>query len=179
MSHLCHHTLHNLGNKKDLLDSGMPIIGTNPNNYFGKGYYFWDNNLKHAKWWGRKQYNNKYYIFEAVVDFDLNRMFDVTDRNCISFLKEVSDEFLDGDIDLSDFCLGSILTLFFEEEAKTGAVLFPYLYAKGIDMNNDYSSQMNYSSTTKSYFLLNPTTFFCIFREENIHLQSFKLIIEN
>ena len=30
----------------------------------------------------------------------------------------------------------------------------------------------------KSYFLLNPTTFFCIFREENIHLQSFKLIVE-
>ena len=105
-------------------------------------------------------------------------MFDVTDRSCIVFLKEIVDEFLEGDIDLSGFYLGSILTLLFEEEVKTNNQMFPYLYAKGVDFNNDHSSRMNYSPTTKSYFLLNPTTFFCIFREENIHLQSFKLIVE-
>lgn len=177
MGHICHQTLENQGNSKDILSSG-PIKGTNKNNYFGEGYYFWDDNLKHAKWWGKKQYNSKYYVFEADIVFDLNRMFDVTDRSCISFLKDVVDEFLEGDIDLSDYFLGSILTLLFEEEVKTTNQLFPYLYAKGIDFNNDYSSRMNYSPVTKSYFLLNPTTFFCIFKEENIHLHSFKLIVE-
>ena len=177
MGHICHHTLGNQGNSKDIIASG-PIKGVSANNYFGEGYYFWDDNLKHAMWWGKKQYQNKYYIFEANVVFDLNKMFDVTDRSCISFLKDVVDEFLEGDIDLSGYFLGPILTLLFEEEIKTKKQLFPYLYAKGIDLNNDYSSRMNYSPKTKSYFLLNPTTFFCIFNVENIHLQTFKLIIE-
>lgn len=177
MGHICHHTLGNQGNCKEILVSG-PVKGTSKNNYFGEGYYLWDNNLKHANWWGRKQYQNKYYVFEADIIFDLNQMFDVTDRSCIVFLKEIVDEFLEGDIDLSGFYLGSILTLLFEEEVKTNNQMFPYLYAKGVDFNNDHSSRMNYSPTTKSYFLLNPTTFFCIFREENIHLQSFKLIVE-
>ena len=51
---------------------------------------------------------NKYYVFEADIIFDLNQMFDVTDRSCIVFLKEIVDEFLEGDIDLSGFYLGSI-----------------------------------------------------------------------
>ena len=177
MGHICHHTLGNQGNYKDILQSG-PVEGTSTNNYFGKGYYLWDNNVKHAKWWGQKQYQNKYYIFEADIIFDLNQMFDVTDRSCIAFLKEIVDAFLEGDIDLSDFYLGSILTLLFEEEVKTNNQMFPYLYAKGVDFNSYNSSRMNYSPNTKSYFLLNPTTFFCIFKEENIHLHSFKLIVE-
>ena len=54
MGHICHHTLGNQGNCKEILVSG-PVKGTSKNNYFGKGYYLWDNNLKHANWWGRKQ----------------------------------------------------------------------------------------------------------------------------
>ncbi|GEM_PF-6093981 len=177
MGHICHHTLGNQGNHKEILITG-PVKGTSKNNYFGEGYYLWDNNIKHAKWWGRKNYQNKYYVFEAVVQFDLNQMFDVTDRSCISFLKDVVDEFLEGDIDLSDFYLGSILTLLFEEESKTKKTMFPYLYAKGVDFNSDNSSRMNYSPITKSYFLLNPTTFFCIFKKENINLHSFELVVE-
>lgn len=177
MSHICHHTLENLGNSEEILKSG-PIIGTNKNNYFGIGYYFWDNNFKHAKWWGRKQYNNNYYVFEAEINFDMNLMFDVTDRNCLDFLLQITKIFLEEDnIDLSNYCLGALLTLLFEEEKMKNEIYFPYPYAKGIDANRDNNSErMNYSSITKSYFNFNPITFFCIFKKEDINLQSFKLL---
>lgn len=183
MGQICHHTTENWGNKRALEKDG-PVYGTGADNYFGPGYYFWDNNLKHAEWWGRKRYNGNYYVFEADVEIDKNRMFDTTDRNDIDYLKRTLAEFIDNDVDLTSFYLGTVLSLLLEEEAKTGKVYFPYLYAKGVDDNAkknvkiEFNQSMLFSERAKSAFFLNPVVFFCIFRKENVNLRSFSLVSE-
>lgn len=114
---------------------------------------------------------------------DKNQMFDTTDRNDIEFLKKSLSVFLDNNIDLSDFFLGTVISLFKEEEAKTGKIYFPYRYAKGVDegrnnAKNPYNSLMKFSNRAQSGFYLNPVVFFCIFKEEDVNLHSFLIVSE-
>lgn len=181
MSQLCHHTTENWGNKTDLK---FPVYGTSKENYFGNGYYFWDNNRPHANWFGRMQYKGNYYVFETILEIDKNQMFDTTDRNDIQFLKESLTKLIDNEVDLKDFYLGSVLSMFFEEEKKTGKVFFPFKYAKGIDDNRnsdffaEFNPKMTFSIKAKSSFYLNPVVFFCIFDKESVVLRSFDLVDE-
>eukprot|EP01012_Entosiphon_sulcatum_P004578 TRINITY_DN11843_c0_g1_i1.p1 TRINITY_DN11843_c0_g1~~TRINITY_DN11843_c0_g1_i1.p1 ORF type:complete len:188 (+),score=22.72 TRINITY_DN11843_c0_g1_i1:55-618(+) len=179
MGQTCHHTTENWGNKSTM---NFPVYGTGIDNYFGSGYYFWDNNKKHAEWWGRKQYKGNFYVFEADVIIDKNRLFDVTDRNDIEELKKILNIFMDQNVDIGDYYLGTVISMLMEEEAKGGKTLFPYLYAKGVDDTKNeegqYNPIMQYSKKAKSAFYLNPIVFFCIFRKEDVNLQTFTLVSE-
>ncbi len=46
--------------------------------YLGEGYYFWDNNLKSAEWWGKTHYNNSYSIIKIDLVLEGEDFLDLT-----------------------------------------------------------------------------------------------------
>mgnify|MGYP002681284847 CR=1 FL=1 len=45
--------------------------------WLGVGYYFWDNLLERAHWWGRTHYSNNYMICKAYVDIESDKCLDL------------------------------------------------------------------------------------------------------
>jgi hypothetical protein len=183
MAQICHQTIQNRGNKAELLESG-PVFGNGVDNYFGPGYYFWDNNVSQANWWGRIHYKGSYYVFEALVEIDKNEMFDTTDRSNIEFLEQAAKKFIENEVDISDFYLGNFISLLRDEEKALrekgkNIKLFPFLYARGLDNRRNTRRKMMFSKRTYDFFNLDPVVFFCIFDKENLALQRFELIQES
>jgi len=69
-------TLRNLNNNDQILKEG-PFACKQDNAWLGIGYYFWEDSLKPARYWGKKFHDNKYVICKALCD--------ISDDNCFNF----------------------------------------------------------------------------------------------
>lgn len=66
--------------------------------WLGSGYYFWDNNVKDAHWWGTNHYNNNYIITKTAYDYHSTQYLDLASLQehkeylfrCYKLLKERS-----------------------------------------------------------------------------------------
>src|SRR5688500_11697301 len=77
-SYIGHHTCKNEGGYNFVLKeapflSKWPTEELDPEEidrrpFLGEGYYFWEFDVKQAKWWGSRFYDNQYYIFQASIN---------------------------------------------------------------------------------------------------------------
>lgn len=54
-----------------------PIFCEAKDAWLGKGYYFWDSEIKDAHWWGQEHYNGFYVICQSKYDYDSLEYFDL------------------------------------------------------------------------------------------------------
>lgn len=73
---LLHHTCKQDGGE-DYVLKNAPFFAEenqqmNKGLFLGSGYYFWEDDIKQARYWGKVHYNNQYYIvaFECEIDED-------------------------------------------------------------------------------------------------------------
>lgn len=64
-----HHTCEKGAKAYLELKAPFKSISSKGGTYLGDGYYFWDNNIEKAHWWGRTHYNLKGY---SILEYDLN-----------------------------------------------------------------------------------------------------------
>lgn len=58
--------------------------------FLGAGYYFWDDNISVAHWWGSKRYQRKYLIFESEIEAKGNWFLDlVGNRRSMKWMLEM------------------------------------------------------------------------------------------
>lgn len=67
-------TLRYLDNNDIVLKEG-PYKCVKDNAWLGHGYYFWEDSLKPAKYWGEKFHDNKYIVFKGTCNIDEENCF--------------------------------------------------------------------------------------------------------
>ena len=81
-------------NPDDVAAQGPFLCVNKP--WLGKGYYFWDNLMTRAHWWGEKHYTGKYMICQATANIDDDKYLDLAGNmeqlkyfeQCYSALRE-------------------------------------------------------------------------------------------
>jgi hypothetical protein len=60
----------------NIVESEGPFLGRK-NPWLGQGYYFWDNLIKRAHWWGDTHCHGQYMICQAYADIDDDKYLDL------------------------------------------------------------------------------------------------------
>ena len=155
--------------------------------YCGSGYYFWENNIDQAKFWGEFKYSRKqieYCIYETTMNFDgktgkvLNL---VGNRRHLEYIfksfQEVSAFVEDGE--LANWSLGQsfeMLKRYFTEDE------LPFDAVRVVESKqNGLTKKMNFKANSdKSYVIFNPVIIVCYIKSKikDLTLVDFKLVTD-
>ncbi len=72
-----HHTTKSDGDINRVRQLAPFISSGGYRDWLGKGYYFWDNDIQAAHYWGKSHYNSKYYIFKVELSIKTNTVMDL------------------------------------------------------------------------------------------------------
>lgn len=160
-----------LGNARDDEDQSK--------NWLGDGYYFWENDLNSAHWFGRKQYNNNYVILEVQIKSDNLLDLAGSKTHLIEFSRMV--KFLHDEYPEFYYLNEERPTLrnyieFLREANNETKGLFPY---KGVVIN--YSAKPDKikidDNKRRSVDLdLNRIFIICIFNLSEVHLHTLNIV---
>lgn len=137
--------------------------------WFGQGYYFWDDSIKLAEWWGEEHCNSKYIITKAVIDFPDGSLLDHIDNmQHIEFFNAVAQTITDR--------LGEEATVpkIVEELRKREDFTFWAVRGCGIPFkpnkysNSPYVQRIRFAENVNYYLDMLPRHQICIFDKSNI-----------
>lgn len=147
--------------------------------FAGEGYYFWEDNIEAAEWWGNVRYKRESYrVFriDLLLRYDDNSLFDlIGSRQHLKLLEKLVEK-ARRNIDCKGWKLHNFISYFRKvEEHKPGA--FPYKMIRFNDYNLNPKFQ-NYIqlSDNHSRFLMNPFYIVCVFDLAVVNLKSFIFI---
>lgn len=179
MKTIGHHTCLNKGGKKFVFRNA-PFLATHDENtgknqFLGQGYYFWDNNIEMAKYWGKKHCNGSYFIVETDIVLKEETCFDlVGNRNHMIVLIETLKILAEMKLERSRSWL-----VFHVIEFLKSIDVFDYESIRAIDytMPSDIKPiTLPFEKTGKHYTLINPKIAICIFEKKNILLETKRLL---
>lgn len=143
--------------------------------WLGDGYYFWENYIENAHWWGEKGYHNRYMICSASCK-DSN-IFDLTSGNLehLAILKEYWQILLDR-APKKRFTVRTVL-----EHMMTYSGAFDYaaIRTDGINTANSdagISKHRLYFPNKASYINLMPQIQICIIDKKRMELSGYKIV---
>lgn len=165
--------------KSTILDkNGRPKEKRIP--FAGDGYYFWEDNLSAADWWGNVQYLKKekgYRVFRIDIrlKYDDGSFFDLVGNiQHMKILKALIERIKKQQVDSHNWKMHNYLTYFrLLEKEKNG--IFPYKMLRFNDSKiNEKIQEPLYMSGNNNRVLLNPFYIICVFNREDLLLPTFK-----
>lgn len=91
MQHKLYQTLEDRSNLDEIENTG-PFKCCRNDAWLGAGYYYWDNNICHAHWWGHVAYKHNfkdYVICQSNVDFSQIKIYDLDDTLILEEFNEM------------------------------------------------------------------------------------------
>lgn len=96
--------------------------------FLGEGYYFWEENLNAAEYWGARNYKSDHSIIEFVdCSIDSNDILNFIDRRDLNFFVELRDIYIQKREESRKWNLG-VWIEFFKKLNSKKEELFPYYY---------------------------------------------------
>lgn len=149
--------------------------------FAGDGYYFWEDNIEAADWWGFVKYQRKgkeYRVFriDLTLRYDNQTFFDIVgNRQHLNLLKRLIDKTKKA-TDCNDWKLHNFIKYFRLLEQKNPG-MFPYKMIRFNDfaLNPKIQSQVFLGGFNR-YALLNPFYIICVFDKEILPLETFIFI---
>jgi len=173
---IVHQTLQNKNNNKEVETNGPYPTSDIKNSFLGSGYYFWDNHIELAKFWGRIRCNNNYIVCEGELKVDKNDFLDlVGSRNDqIHFLKLVST------LNMQNQSIGKTIEALkaLEKEEKG---IFPYKAIRVMDSlpKKKFPQKQLKFSNKENYSILAPMYIICLLEKNKLILPSIKVIFSS
>lgn len=149
--------------------------------FAGDGYYFWEDNIEAAEWWGFVRYEKKskgYRIFriDITLRYDDNSLFDIVgNRQHLNLLKRLIEKTKIA-VDCTEWKLHNFIKYFRVLESKHPG-MFPYKLMRFNDfaINPKIQSQI-FLDNFNRFALLNPFYIICVFDKTVLPLNSFIFI---
>jgi len=149
--------------------------------FAGDGYYFWEDSIEAADWWGMVHYTNrqkKYRVFRINIEllYDDNIFFDlIGSRQHLKLLGQLIKKTRMA-IPCEGWTLEKFITYFRLQETRTKG-LFPYKMIRF----NDYSLNPKLQdyialSEEKHIALMNPFYIICVFEINDLKLETYSFI---
>lgn len=143
--------------------------------YLGNGYYFWDDHLKLAHWWGNIHYKNHYVICEGELKVEKKRFLDlVGSRQDMILLKTMIDR-----LGLNHKPLGKVIETLKAIAKQPGQEeIFPYQVIRAVDRYRGgfdrYS--LSFSEGKKGVTDLAPIYIICLVERNRLLLRSYRIV---
>lgn len=178
-----HHTCARRGSPEEIEKNGpfpSKHEDENPKNhkFLGSGYYFWDNNLGIAHWWGKTHYNEGYYIFQGKIRIKTDIFLDlVGNRIDMIWLEEMMSRLSESSEEPKKWELGKFIELLKRLDSKDGPYkgLFPYRAIRAIDYKFDRDEGYKFVEEQKSFTRLKPVMMICLLDLGEDMLECFSL----
>lgn len=174
-----HHTCKKSGGEAYVLKNA-PFLSTIKNSkipFLGIGYYFWDDNIEMAKYWGWSNYNNNYYIVENDLDCQPDVFLDlVGNRKDMRLFVDLMDDMIGRGINREKWTVGAFIE-FMKRLRIHNKDVFPYQIIRAVD-NSKINEQFKY------YFVqgrgeftnLSPIIVICVIDKIVVNLNANKII---
>lgn len=153
---------------------------TGKQQFLGTGYYFWDNNIEAAKFWGNVHYKGNYLIFEANLTIPEERFLDlVGSRKAMIYAQALMKRFKDRNQNSEYWELGKFIEFMKEVANKPGFKdVFPYTVFRAVDNSAAVKDDNKYFFVAEktNYTNLNPRLVICLAEKSSLVLQNFRVV---
>ena len=146
--------------------------------FAGDGYYFWEDNIDAARWWGDKHYNaygKDFRIFriDLTLRYDDGTFFDlIGNRAHLRLLKKLIDK-AKRYIDCSDWKLHQFISHFRYLNKKHNNGMFDYKMIRFNDPEASQKNQMPVLLNSSHSILINPFYIISVLEYENLPLHTY------
>lgn len=150
-------------------------LGTEP--FLGEGYYFWDDNIEAAQWWGSTHYKGNYTILEYDFTLSGDCFLDlVGSRQDIKLLLKLRQVLVEQGFREEDLSVSKCIGLLKEIEQKEPGV-FPYTIIRAMDINCKQNRIKFVNDENRhGYMILDPRIIICFFDKNDIPLHNAKVV---
>lgn len=172
---ILHHTLQDRDNPDYIEENGPFPVEDYKSAYLGNGYYFWDNHLELAQYWGEKHCKIPYVICQADFKIENGLFFDlIGSRGDLIYLKKMIEE-----LSLEHLNMGQIVETLKEFNEKPGYKgIFPFKAIRALDSGQAQFPEMVYkfAEGKKGIIWINPRYLICLIEKDPKILTNFKII---
>lgn len=159
-----HHTCRK--GQKAYLEQHAPFKScskTEGETYLGDGYYFWDNNIGKAHWWGKTHYQNQgYNILEYDLNIEDDKFLDlVGSREDLIRFKRLFEKFKEKSPQKAT--ISQCICFYRKMEARMPGT-FPYIAIRVCDIHDKrHQAPATFSAEKKGELLLDPCYIICLY----------------
>lgn len=148
-------------NNPDYVEESGPFLCSN-DPWLGEGYYFWDNLLDRAHWWGMRHYQNKYMICQAYAVIDEAKYLDLAgNMSQLNIFRKCYDA-------INEAYSGKVQTISFVIAKLIKDNNFPYQAIRVLSENCGGDERIPYMNGYKSFFNFLPPMQICIYEKSTI-----------
>ena len=172
---ISHQTLEDRDNADHIEDYGPFPVGNVDQSYLGYGYYFWDDHIELAHWWGKVHCAGNYVICQGDFDVPSEIYYDLVGnrRDQINFSELISE------LNLDKLPLGQIIEVLKDLESKPNTKgIFPYQVIRAVDKHeNTYKQEIyKFADNREGETTLSPMIVICLVKKNPLLLHSYKII---
>jgi hypothetical protein len=177
-------TLRYLDNNDVVLCEG-PYKCTKDDAWLGHGYYFWEDSMRPAKYWGKKFHDNKYIICKGTCKIDETNCFDLVGSvKHDEFLHETIKHLIEMEELTSNVSIPHVIDYlqkigqfpFFASRAETSDAFDSTYYLTEDDFKEDIVFNAKFS---KVKVRLNKVIQLCIYDLEKVNFKMIDIVFEN
>lgn len=143
--------------------------------YLGDGYYFWDDHLRLAHWWGNVHCGGRYIICEGELKVEKKRFLDlVGSRQDMIELKRMID-----DLGIQNKPLGSIIETLKTIARRPGrSGIFPFQVIRAFDRYRGGFDHFRteFAENRKGHTYLDPIYIICMVEKNKLLLRSYRIV---
>ena len=144
----------------DYVEANGPFLCVNKP-WLGKGYYFWDNLMERAHWWGEKHYYGNYMICQASANIDDDKYLDLAGKEQLKYFWQ---------------CCSALRENYNQEHITVSFVIaklikigdFPFQAVRVLSEHCGGDEIMHFVDYSKSYLNFSPPMQICIFEKSRI-----------
>lgn len=160
-----------------------PFLCNREDAWLGEGFYFWEEYIENAKFWGKVGYNNDYMITRAVGYFNSSNCFDLTTSEHRAEMRKLKDLFLKHGLssdeeELRKKCFKEIID-YLRLEIKIfqySALKIDGAGSKSYLRENDNQIIFSKRDKKRSFIDLEPPIQICIYDLRKVGFSNYKVI---
>ncbi len=176
MQALVFHTVEDRGDA-DHVERFAPFISTN--SFLGTGYYFWEENLDLAHWWGVAHCDEEYIICEGSIKCDDSVYLDLVGNVKHQRLMRELETLLSAEVmrafNTKRIALGMLIE-FCKRLGATKRLEFPFKVIRAVDHHARVEHGMVFTLAKGSFIDLDPRIIICLTEKKPVFLSGVKII---
>ncbi|MDB5153045.1 MAG: hypothetical protein JWR54_1796 [Mucilaginibacter sp.] len=173
---IVHQTLQDLDNPNHIEDNGPFHVENIDQAFLGSGYYFWDDHIELAHYWGEVHCGRKYVICAGELSVEKELFFDlVGNRKDMIYFKDIISRIPE----LENMPIGKIIEFLKDLNSRPNKRgIFPFKVLRAIISSVTAFKQdiKSFASKRQGNMTLTPQIMICLVEKNNLHLQSYKII---
>lgn len=184
MKAIGHHTVEDLGNA-EYVEKHAPFLSEGNAAFLGPGYYFWENDLDLAHWWGKLRYGDDYMICEAIIECDNETYLDLAgnkdDMRMVLQLRERFEPEIKRKFSIDEVSLNRLIEHCQHVHQHTLAKVFPFKVIRSVDNSPTVNekkrrSLIKFTQQKSNFTDLDPRIIICVLEKQYVLPQGIKIV---